>query len=446
MSSRLQLLSSTSSRRSTSKLCSQIHKNASQLFLTRRLPECLAALEPIITPPQDEQRQQQYTNGDNGSSPPVAPIATVSGTLRIKVWNLYITLLSAIVDLGAEDGKRTFGQKEWKALASKVRDGEIWETIVQTGYGGREGSVDADVVYNLATLLLNHSPSQTLNQQRLETYLSSYGQPDLDIAAHLQTSPSGSRRRRIPASGANTPKDLASRVRIVELFTLHVLPRNEEWDYAREFIRMSELLDEERKDVFLQTLEGLKEEKEQSSLRAAELQREKDAELERQMQEEEWRRAKEAAAAERVQQDHGHKRTGSEIDYGIEKGHPNGAAKSRGSRSAEKSSGGKAVDSSGRTTFSPPPESSKHSKKVDKSHSRARQSRALITVLHNLLRSIGRTVSGNPMALLRTLLFMLGIIMALSRRDVRDHIRRITSTSWQKVRGTVGMGVKVSYI
>lgn len=66
------------------------------------------------------------------------------------MWNLYITLLSAIVDLGAEDGKRTFGQKEWKALVSKVRDGEIWETIVQTGYGGREGSVDADVVYNLS--------------------------------------------------------------------------------------------------------------------------------------------------------------------------------------------------------------------------------------------------------------------------------------------------------
>lgn len=65
------------------------------------------------------------------------------------MWNLYITLLSAIVDLGPEDGKNELGQKEWKNLASKVREGEIWETIVQVGYRGMEGSVDVDVVYNL---------------------------------------------------------------------------------------------------------------------------------------------------------------------------------------------------------------------------------------------------------------------------------------------------------
>lgn len=299
-------------------------------------------------------------------------------------------------------------------------------------------------LYDSATLLLNHSPSQTLNQRRLETYLSSYGQPNLDIAEHLQNSPSGSRRRRLTASGANTPKDLAARVRIVELFTLHVLPRNDEWEYAREFIRMSEVLDEERKEAFLQTLEGLKEEKEQSSLRAAELQREKDAELERQMREKERRRAEEAA--ERLKQENGHKRTSSEIDYGIEKGHPNGAPKTKATKSAEKPSDSNVVDPTGRTTFSPSPEASKTSKKVEKSQPKARQSRTLINVLRNLLRSIAQIVSGNRMALLRTLFFMLGIMMALSRQDVRDRIRRITNTSWQKVKGTVGMGVKVSYI
>lgn len=200
------------------------------------------------------------------------------------MWNLYIALLSAIVDLGSEEGKKTFGQKEWKEIASKVRDGDIWETVVRIGYNGVEGSVDAEVVYNLsvkpprknivsskltrdvynrATLLLNHSPSQALNQQRLETYLSSYGQSSLDIAESLQTPSSGSEQPHAgPDSGTNTPKDLAARVRIIELFTLHVLPRNEEWTYAKEFISLSEFLDDERKEVFLQTLEGLKEEKE----------------------------------------------------------------------------------------------------------------------------------------------------------------------------------------
>lgn len=70
------------------------------------------------------------------------------------MWNLYITLLSAIVDLGPEDGKIEFGQKEWKVLASKVREGEVWEMIVRVGYRGMEGSVDADVVYNLLVLYM----------------------------------------------------------------------------------------------------------------------------------------------------------------------------------------------------------------------------------------------------------------------------------------------------
>jgi hypothetical protein len=57
--------------------------------------------------------------------------------------------MNSIVDLGTEQGKRDFGQNEYRALVAKVRDGEIWEQIVRDGYNGREGSVDAEVVYNL---------------------------------------------------------------------------------------------------------------------------------------------------------------------------------------------------------------------------------------------------------------------------------------------------------
>jgi hypothetical protein len=143
----------SSSSASPTKLCSKTYKKASQLYLTRRLPEALASLQPIIKPsaPQED----QPTNGD--SSTPVAPIATAAGTWRIKVWNLYITLLSAIVDLGAEEGKKQFGQKEWKAIASQVREGAIWETVVEVGYNGHEGSVDAEVVYNL--LVFDSTPT-----------------------------------------------------------------------------------------------------------------------------------------------------------------------------------------------------------------------------------------------------------------------------------------------
>lgn len=55
-------------------------------------------------------------------------------------------------------------------------------------------------------------------------------------------------------------------------------------------------------------------------------------------------------------------------------------------------------------------------------------------------------ITGNPTVLFRFMLFILAFVMAFSRREVRERVRLILGKSWEKVRGTVGMGVKVSYI
>ena len=135
-----------------------MYKQASQLFLTRRLSDALAALRPVISPPtasEDERRR------DDDEPPPQAPVASASSKLRIKIWSLYISLLNAIIELGPEEGKQVFGSNEWKALVSSARDGDVWDTVVKNGYGGQEGSVDAEVVNNLfvwklTTSLLYH--------------------------------------------------------------------------------------------------------------------------------------------------------------------------------------------------------------------------------------------------------------------------------------------------
>ncbi|EEH20328.1 hypothetical protein PABG_02587 [Paracoccidioides brasiliensis Pb03] len=438
--------SSSSLSFSSSKQISQAYKQSSQLFLTRRLQESLFVIEPIITPSLSQDGQQDGP----------APIATASNNLRKKVWNLYISTLNAIVELGPEEGRKQFGQKEWKALASKVRDGSLWGIVSRVGYGGRDGSIDADVVYNIATLILNHSPSQKLNQQCLENYLSSYGQHDLDIETHIENSPPGKKKQRASrANGTDTPKDLTARVRILELFTLHVLPQNDEWDYAKEFISLSEVLDDERKEAFLQTLENLREEKEQGLLRSAELQREKEAELERQRQEEQGRLAAEQkAAAEKSlasKLGNSHQRTSSEVDYGIDNGVPNVGSSSKNrilkpatkvGRASASSSSAAAAAAAGRSAA----ESSKQVKKTGKSKPVIRQMRMLANMLVALVKYIGRSKSASSMSFLRTLLIVFGALLALSRANVRARLRRVTDSGWQKIRGTVGMGVKVSYI
>lgn len=130
------LRSSTIASRHTSQI-SKTYRQASTLFLTRRLPEALTTLTPLIVPPG---------SADDGEP---APVAGASRTTRIKVWSLYLTILNAIVEMDQEEGKDAFGNQEWRALCTKVRDGQVWEEVVHNGYHGVEGDVDSDVVINL---------------------------------------------------------------------------------------------------------------------------------------------------------------------------------------------------------------------------------------------------------------------------------------------------------
>ena len=141
--------SSLSPTRQTSSHISKVYKQASQLFLTRRLSEALAIVDPVVSPPANANGYGEYDDDSYRK----APIATASTSHRIKIWSLYITLLNAILDLTDDEGGREIGQRRFKDVGAEVRNGEIWEKVVRDGYGGREGSVDGEVVYNLSVIL-----------------------------------------------------------------------------------------------------------------------------------------------------------------------------------------------------------------------------------------------------------------------------------------------------
>jgi len=138
-------ITSLSSSRQQSSQIAKAYRQAAQLFLTRRLPEALSTIEPIITPPD-----QSHVNGTNdGDLSAFAPVASASRGTRVKVWSFYLTFLNAVIELGAEEGKHAFGSTRWKELVSKCRDGSVWDDVVRDGYAGVEGDVDAEVVINL---------------------------------------------------------------------------------------------------------------------------------------------------------------------------------------------------------------------------------------------------------------------------------------------------------
>lgn len=141
LSSSISSLSASTLTRPTPNHISKTYRQSSQLFLTRRLPEALSTIQPLVAPPAPE-------DGEGGSTEP-APVARASRSTRIKVWSLYLTILNAILELEPDEGKEAFGTQEWRALCTKVRDGDIWEEVVRNGYHGVEGEVDSDVVINL---------------------------------------------------------------------------------------------------------------------------------------------------------------------------------------------------------------------------------------------------------------------------------------------------------
>ena len=300
----------------------------------------------------------------------------------------------------------------------------------------------ADCIYR-ATLLLSHSPSQTLNQSRLETYLATSGDYTLDITDRFETSSQMSadfRPTPVRANGTNTPRDLNSRLKVIELYALHVLPRNEEWDYAREFVSMCEVLDEEKREIYLQTLYSLKDQKQEDDDREAQILQSREEEMERERRAAEERRLAEAKIQEEhkpLDNIHKHGRSDSEKDYGIEDVSPADKPKAKAPSQIQNTRKQQGNDAK----FSRRPQNSR--KPPEGIYKRS------ITVIHafqQLVLRTGRSLSDSPTILLRTLLFLIALLLALSRRDTREWLTRISGIGWDRLKGTIGMGMKVSYM
>jgi hypothetical protein len=188
---------------------------------------------------------------------------------------------------------------------------------------------------------------------------------------------------------------------------------------------MSEVLDDERKEAFHLALHSLREEAEETESREAMLRQQQAEQLEQRRKETEARRLEQARAEdERRKREEENRRQPRSADDGYRKAvsshRPQASTSSRASRPAKKA-------------ISPPPGLYKRASN-------------LFGAMHTLILNTTQSMTQNPMAFLRTLLFILAFALAFGRRGLRERVQRILRTAWEKVRRTVGMGVKVSYI
>lgn len=426
-------LSGLSRSRSTNNLIVRAYKQATQLYLTRRFREAWEVLEPVVSPQQNSSSRDSGVDVD-GADGGVAPVAQSSRGTRTKVWVFYLSLIHAVVELGAEEGKREFGAEGWRAVVKKAREGTVWDDIVARGYGGSEGDVDAEVVVNLATLLLGHMPTQALNQRKLEGYLAA--SEDVGGVGYDGTSTPMS-------THSASPKALQARLKILELYTLHVLPENGEWEYAREFLEANDSLDEERKEAFVHALDTLKEEKVGTAQRERELQaqREREAEEAKKAAEDDARRRadeerKQAAEAEQARR----------AAIASQSSPDKPAGEGTGSQSKPPSS---ARAAAGNGHARPPTSSSSRNNAAARSKTPAPNNSAgtgtVLARLGHMVRSL-RPQNLSPALNTRLVMFLLAFVLLLTRRDLRLRLRRAMADGWDKVRRTIGAGVKVSYV
>ena len=132
-----------SPRRPKSEL-SNAYKQASTYYVTRRFPEALSTIKPMIKAPDVAGNEYEDVHKAKQAS-----VARAEKKWRIKIWSFYLTLLNDIADLGSQEGETVFGKAKWREIATKLEDGSIWQEVVEAGYDGNEAGVDAEVVINL---------------------------------------------------------------------------------------------------------------------------------------------------------------------------------------------------------------------------------------------------------------------------------------------------------
>ena len=213
---------------------------------------------------------------------------------------------------------------------------------------------------------------------------------------------------------------------------------------------MSEILDDDRKEAFLQALQNIQDERDLDSRREAELKKQREQQLEdARRRDEETRRAQQAQAIQensrKRQQKSDHQTT--EDDYGVDRTRLG----SRNRPPARQTNGIQHSSQPPHPGRNPAPKPSRERGPPSKHAQTSRPTvikrfALLVQVIQHGVVSMGQNVRSHPMFLFRTLAFIVALLMALSRRDIRDRLTRARDASWDKLKRTVGMGVKVSYI
>ncbi|ODQ53619.1 hypothetical protein SAICODRAFT_24849 [Saitoella complicata NRRL Y-17804] len=337
-------------------------KSTTQLFLARKFPQALQKAQTLL---------------DSSES-----------AWKLKAWGLWIAILNAGADMNEDAGVEMWGKAEWERVKRLVREDGVWEEACQV-FECEEIELSVDVVATLTLSSIRHASNLQPLQTRLE---------------HLIAS--------APSSAELTEQVRTEHTKLLELYTLHLLPKLGEWEYAKEFVEGNTVLVDAEKDMWTSTLESLQEGE-----------RERAEAAEREAREE----AEEAAEASKATKS---------------------SSSSPSSKSRKKSTSRKPVvaEMNGSTTPTKDPSSNAE----DPIAPPYAASAAALPSSSSLSRftkfsSFLFSVTSKYRSILRLLFMVIAIVEVVRRERVRERVKRGWGVVWEKVWQTVGMASKLTY-
>ena len=233
---------------------------------------------------------------------------------------------------------------------------------------------------------------------------------------------------------------------------------------------MSAVLDDERKEAFIQALDSLKEEQEEAGRKAREKEEaiRKDIENARKLRAENEEKEKKRLEEERLKREAAGASTAvsvgsgptTEGDFGVSDGGSSSAAKGTGTtkkpslkkkasslkNGGASSSSAKPARPSRKGASSPTVTKTTGSSSAVTGPGMGTRASLILNNIRSVLDHVMTAFHGNPFLLYRTLAFIIGFLLMFSNKRVRERITRVVQQGWGKVRATAGMGMKVSYI
>lgn len=270
-----------------------------------------------------------------------------------------------------------------------------------------------------ATLCLKNPHNHEKLRFRLERYLSALTRKISARADSVKVVQSDTANENSTDSSLKAmfkPEEVTSIHILIELYALHVLPQDKNWDRARDYLTTNLLLDDDTRGTFLKTLDSLEAKMTEAETAESEVSR----------------KTKDAFSEMKHQSSASHEGSAeSETLPAVELGGFPDSTESYERVRRRKMEASLLNQDPSFWRFL-------------REDRRPSQVPGVMGTFSKYVLFCVTIVKSNWAGLLKTILFVIGIVFATSKQTFRRGMRRIMTSGWGKVKATVGMGMKVS--